>query len=268
VEGYWLRDCSHCGHRFAEIDIANNHTDSVFGVDYFEGGKDGYPDYVGEKDLILAHGRRYGKVINRFTQPGKMLDVGAAAGFIMQGYMEEGWQGIGVEPNAKMARYGREQMGLDIRTSSVEALDMTEQVDLVSMIQVLACFHDLEASLQKLADLTRHGGHWIIETYNKDSLTAKASGKGWHEYCPPSVIHWFSPETLQRTAARYGFKFVAKGRLIKRIRFEHAKTLLAYKMESLPAGKVLTKTFSWIPDKWTFPYPSEDLFWMVLKKEG
>ena len=267
VEGYWVRECQQCQHRFAEIDVAQSHTDQVFGDDYFEGGKDGYPDYVGEKDLILNHGRKYGKIANRFMAPGRVLDIGSAAGFILQGMVDQGWQGVGVEPNAQMARYAREVMKLDVHTSSVEALDLAGQFDLVSMIQVIACFHDLHASLQKLADLTKPGGHWLIETYNKDSLTAKFSGKGWHEYCPPSVIHWFSPETLQFMAGQYGFEFVAKGRLTKYIRFQHAKTLLAYKMETLPGGKLINRAVNLIPDRWTFPYPSEDLFWMVLQKK-
>lgn len=150
VEGYWVRECQQCQHRFAEIEVAQSHTDQIFGDDYFEGGKDGYPDYVGEKDLILSHGRKYGQIANRFMTPGRVLDVGSAAGFILQGIIDQGWQGVEVEPNDQMARYADEVMTLEVHTSSVEALDLEGSFDLVSMIQVIACFHDLHASLQKL----------------------------------------------------------------------------------------------------------------------
>ncbi len=94
--GYWIRACKTCQHRFAEIQPVQEHVEKVYGDVYFEGGKDGYPDYLAEADLLQAHGRRYGKLLSKFMEPGHLLDVGCAAGFIMHGLQETGWTVEGV----------------------------------------------------------------------------------------------------------------------------------------------------------------------------
>ena len=54
--------------------------------------------------------------------------------------------------------------------------------DLVTMIQVLPHFYDLHQALQSAADVTKPQGYWLIETWNRDSMSAKLFGSEWHEY--------------------------------------------------------------------------------------
>jgi len=75
----------------------------IYDDDYFQGGKAGYPDYLAEADLLRCHGRWYGRLLAKYMQPGRVLDIGAAAGFILQGFQDCGWKGNGVEPNQRMA---------------------------------------------------------------------------------------------------------------------------------------------------------------------
>ena len=101
--GHGIARCHDCGHRFAQITVSEAHIDSVYGDDYFQGGGAGYRDYLSESRLLRAHGRRYGRLLKRFAPAGEVLDVGAAAGFLLQGLLDEGWQGEGLEPNDRMA---------------------------------------------------------------------------------------------------------------------------------------------------------------------
>lgn len=80
------------------------------------------------------------------------------------------------------------------------------------MVQVIAHFHDLQGAFQAVIELLSPKGYLLVETWNKDSLVAKALGKGWHEYSPPSVLHWFSPSTLKQLLTPLGFHEVAHGR--------------------------------------------------------
>jgi hypothetical protein len=72
---------------------------------------------------------------------------------------------------------------------------------------------------------------------------------------------------LAQFATRYGFQEVDRGRPAKFISGAHAKSLLRYKLQTFPAGQLLLKTLSLIPDRWLIPYPAEDLFWMLLQKQ-
>lgn len=239
----------------------------VYGNDYFYGGAAGYPDYLAEGRLIHEHGRRYGKLLTKYMPPGTLLDVGAAAGFILNGLRDHHWQGDGIEPNAQMAAFGREQLGINVQVGTLETLEPTGKTyDVVSMIQVLPHFYDLHQALQSAAAVTKAGGYWLIETWNRESISAKVFGTGWHEYSPPSVLHWFAPADLKLLAQQYGFAVVAQGRPQKWIAGAHVKSLLGYKFEAMPGGRWLKALLRLVPDRWQIPYPAEDLFWMLFQK--
>ncbi|MEM6348580.1 MAG: methyltransferase domain-containing protein, partial [Bacteroidota bacterium] len=131
-----ILQCDHCQHQYANFIPSEASLNHIYGDDYFFGGKDGYPDYLKNREMLVKRGSAYGKIVNKFTQTGRMLDIGSAAGFILQGFKEQGWQGVGVEPNQAMANYAFEQLGLSVVNTSFEDFEAEEPFDLVSMIQV------------------------------------------------------------------------------------------------------------------------------------
>lgn len=264
---YWIRDCKGCGHRFAELQTAPEHTVQVYGDDYFTGGGAGYPNYVAEARLLRQHGNRYAKLLKRYVSLGRILDVGAAAGLLLQGFEDGGWRGQGIEPNAAMARYAQQTLNIPVDVGTLEQWQSNESFEVISMIQVVAHFFDIQTAFATASQHTKPGGFWLIETWNCKSWMAKIFRQNWHEYSPPSVLHWFSPKSLAQFCGRYGFQEVARGRPTKQISGAHAKSLLQYKLKDLPAGSFLTKAIATIPDSWAIPYPAEDLFWMLLQKQ-
>jgi SAM-dependent methyltransferase len=245
---------------------SDGHVKRIYGDDYFSGGGAGYDDYLSESDLLRAHGRRYAKRLSRYLETGTVLDVGAAAGFVLQGLCENGWSGQGLEPNDAVAKYGREQLGLNIHTGSLEEFESAEPFHLVSMIQVMGHFVDPREAAQKVSALFKPGGHCLIETWNVRNWTARASGHAWHEYSPPSVLQWFSPETTAALFSKVGFEPVAKGIPQKWLNAGHAKSLLRHKASESFLAKMASGLSGVIPDRLNLPYPSEDLFWMLLRK--
>ena len=216
-------------------------------------------------NLYRQHGKRYGILLKQYTTPGTVLDVGAAAGFLLKGFQDSGWQGVGLEPNSSMASHGRTNLGLQMETGSLEHFSSSQQFDLVSMIQVIAHFSDIRQALQKAADVTKNDGFWLIESWNKGSWVARILGKHWHEYSPPSVLRWFSPSDLSRLVTQYGFSEVARGRPVKRLNGAHVKSLLGYKLQNSPLGW-LQGGLKIIPDQVVIPYPTFDLFWTLFQK--
>jgi SAM-dependent methyltransferase len=268
AKGFPVRDCAACGHRFAEVSTGGsggNHVAEIYGDEYFNGGGAGYSDYFAEGEMLRRRGRDYAKILSRYTaaETGKILDVGAAAGFILQGFCDAGWRGAGLEPNASMARAGREKFNLEIFEGDFENFQSEEKFDVVSMIQVAAHFHNPRRAFGNAFDLLKPGGALLVETWNYKSLTARVFGRAWHEYSPPSVLHWFSPETLSGFLRReIGFEKLAQGRPSKKISGEHAKSLLRYRL-----GNKFDSFLKLIPGKIDFPYPAEDLFWAIYRKQ-
>ncbi|MBX3290079.1 MAG: class I SAM-dependent methyltransferase [Acidobacteria bacterium] len=260
-KGIWILDCNSCGHRFAEITADLGHVEKTYDDPYFYDGNAGYADYTIEADQLRKRGRQYAKKIKKYVEPSRMLDVGAAAGFILKGFQDEGWNGIGLEPNASMVEYGRSELGLEMNIGTLEMFDKNERFDLVSMIQVVGHLFDPQSAFESVRTILSHGGWLLIESWDRDSFSARILKKHWPEYSPPSVLHWYSHKSLVTYLSGLGFEEIACGRTLKKISGKRAKTLLQYRLG-------LKALFSLIPDSLSLPYPSEDLFWALFKYEG
>lgn len=266
---YVFWDCTRCHHRFSPLREreSNAHVDTHYGDDYFEGGGAGYADYLQEGRLLRDHGMRYGKLLARWMRPGNVLDVGSAAGFFLKGLIDSGWKGTGVEPNAKMASHARVALGVQVETGSFEAYVSGDRFDLVAMVQVIAHFIDPRKVLRKAFDHLQPDGHLLVETWNRNSWTAKLFGRSWHEYSPPTVLHWFDKAGLRALAESEGFEFLAVGRPTKWLDGAHAKSLLRHVLGGSKA-RFLLPVLRIVPDALPIPYPSEDLMWMLFRKKG
>lgn len=264
VKDFWIRDCVACSHRFTEVNLDPKHVEKTYDDAYFNGGGAGYTDYLQEAEILRQRGHWYSRLLSKYTDKGKVLDVGSAAGFILKGMTETGWQGVGVEPNKSMAEFGRQELGLEILPTSVENYASDEKFDAVTMIQVMAHFAKPKEIFSHIKQTLKDNGYLLIETWNRKSLSEKIFGTKWHEYSPPSVLHFFSDEGIEKLAEEQGFERIAIGRPSKWISGSHAKSLIAYKFGE---KSIITKFFSIIPNRMNFPYPSEDLFWVLYQKK-
>ena len=266
---YWIYACDHCQHRFAKIPQAQQHTEMVFVNDdgYFYEGGSGYLDYTSESDLLISHGERYAGILQKYTRPGRVFDVGSAAGFILKGLTRKGWTGKGIEPNPTMAAYARKMVHMDVETGIFERYKTDQKFDLVTMFQVVGLLYDVRQSLATVDDLLPNNGLLLIETWDRESWPARLLGHNWHHYSPPSVVNWFSAEGLDKLVRQFGFEKVASGRPSKWIIGSHAKSLLKYKLAGVKGGTLLSRIFNLLPDKLRIPYPAWDLFWALYRKE-
>jgi 2-polyprenyl-3-methyl-5-hydroxy-6-metoxy-1,4-benzoquinol methylase len=264
--GYQIKQCLKCRHRFTLIENTNGHTDKVYSDDYFFAGKDGYPNYLEEKEILYAHGIKYAKIIAKYCKPGRILDTGCAAGFILKGFQDSGWECHGIEPNDTMASYGRKELNLNIITGSLENFNSNQRFDLINMIQVIGHFYDVDKVMQNVTNLLKPGGLLLIESWDMKSFVAIVLGKQWHEYSPPSVVNWFSEDTLTQLMNYYGFQLVKKGYPAKKINLKHALSLME---EKLPKFIFKLKLMKWMSNslgKRTLIYPPVDIKWYLFKK--
>jgi len=253
--------CGSCDHRFALPPDPDLHVSTVYGIQYFEDGGDGYPDYLQEASMLRQRGRRYAKRVARHAPPGSCLDVGCAAGFTLEGFQSEGWSGTGLEPNNEMAHFGNTQLGLNIIEGTLENTRLPDKYDLVVLIQVIAHFVNMRLAMENLRSLVAPGGLVLVETWDRSSLTARIFGKHWHELCPPSVLHWFSRTSLDEMFQQYGFLPVDGGRMVKWISMRHLTTLGLHSLSKRAHQNLINR----IPENWKVPYPSEDLFWTLYR---
>ena len=263
---YRILNCKDCDHLFTDLTLSNENVDLIYSDDYFFGGGDGYDDYTMQKEMLIGRGEYYAGKIRDYLIPGDVLDIGSAAGFILKGFENKGWKGTGIEPNASMVKYGRTIVGVNIKRGTFEGVTLSKKFDLIIIIQVLDQIDNLRSSITKMSNYLKPGGHVLIETWNKDSITAKMFGKHWHEFSPPSTLNYFSKTSLNDIMCHHNFSLVAQGKPKKDISSNHAKSFIKHKLLGSSWLKWLAGIIALIPANVTIPYPSEDLFWFLFKK--
>ncbi len=272
VQGYVFHRCMRCSYIFVPLNAATDHVRSVYDDRYFTHGGAGYPDYIAEGALLREHAVRYAALVSRYLKPGVLLDVGAAAGFLLREFTDRGWSGTGLDPNPSMAAYAASHLGVHVKVGTLEDSEFkqVQNVDLVTMIQVIMHLYDVRRGLESAARRIRPGGYLLIETPNAASLTARLLGKYWQEYSPPSVLRIFTPDNLRQLVGSYGFIPVASGRPRKFVSGAHAGSFLRYKAEEW-SGSIhwmLTFISRTIPAGLHIRYHAEDLFWALYRKQA
>ena len=253
--GVPLRRCTRCRHRFAGIQPDDGALDAIYGDDYFTRE---YGDYHAEARALAARGAAYRRIVERRRTGGRVLDVGAAAGYVLEGFTADAnWTGTGIELNPAMARAARAR-GVDVRAGTVESVALAGEFDAVLLVQVIAHFPHVVETLTRLRERTAPGGVWVIETWDRESAVARLLGRRWHEINPPSVLHWFSRRSLDALLASLGFERVARGRPRKTIGADHVRALLGAHPLLGPLARV-------IPRGAEIPYPGDDVFWSAYR---
>lgn len=263
-----IAECSECAHRYLDAQLSSDHTDRHYVDEYFDGGGAGYTDYLAQESLVTSYGRRYANIVKRHVERGKLLDVGSAAGFFMKGFQECGWEVTGIEPNQSMAAEAMTRFGFKTINAAIEEYDVSSTFDLVTFVQVIAHFRDLPRALEKSAKALRPGGFLLVETWNFKSLPAEIFGSAWHEYSPPTVVNWFSPQSLNELMRRSNLRRVGFGRPRKRVTARHAASLIGHSIGRLTGARVPSSLLSSIPESIVLPYPSFDVFWALYRMDA
>lgn len=263
---YEIIRCPECDHLFTGTLINPEEVKRIYSDDYFFKGGTGYNDYTLQKEILIKRGEYYARKIEKKVSPGTLLDIGAAAGFILKGFENRGWNGLGIEPNESMKEYGVKNLGVNIQTGTIEEFDIKRQFDLITIIQVKAHIFDLHKAMKKIKDLLKPGGYLLIETWNKNSLTARIFGKNWHEYSPPGTLNYFSKKSLDYLCGKYGFSRCGGGRPQRQVLSNHGKSLIKTKFEESEGLRWARHLVRIIPDNILLPYPGDDLFWVLYKK--
>ena len=164
-----------------------------------------------------------------------------------------------------MAGYGRRN-NLTIYTGSYETFKPNKQYDAITMIQVVGHFYDVQSVFDNVRKQLKPGGLLLVETWTKDSWTARVWGTRWHEYSPPSVLNYFSKKSLRRLGARFGLDYLKAKNTFKRISVGHARSLLEHKLKHSSWLRPLCKPLQWLPPNLSLLYPADDLFWMLFRQ--
>ena len=207
--------CDRCGFMFAIVPPATN-TENIYTEDEFffspeerkQTRGDSWYDVLWQrkKPFYFSRLRRIGD----FQKPGRMLDIGCAAGYMLDAARRLGWEIAGVEPSPAM----RERARTDLRCTVYESLDEaiaagSQRYECVMMFEVIEHLEDPIAVMRRVRELVVSGGLIALSTPNCESPSAPAGLPLDIWFAPPAHISYFGPKTLDSCMRQAGFDELA-----------------------------------------------------------
>jgi SAM-dependent methyltransferase len=211
-DGHDILRCRSCGTHFRADLPSPEALLEIYGPAYFsetagDTGGQGYADYLGDEANHRLNARSRLKLLERYCSPGRLLDVGCAAGFFLDEARQRGWTTKGVEFAATMAELARTRLRVDVDTDSFAAFAAEpETFDAVTMWDYIEHSNDPHGDLGRAAALLAPGGLIAVSTGDIGSLAARASGSRWHLLTPRHHNFFFTRSSLERAFRDAGFE--------------------------------------------------------------
>jgi 2-polyprenyl-3-methyl-5-hydroxy-6-metoxy-1,4-benzoquinol methylase len=211
-DGFDIVRCASCGLIFRldppeEVALGDIYDERYFRDDPTALDRHGYADYLADAPSHRANARRRLSLLASYLpQPGRLIDVGCAAGFFVDEARLAGWDASGVDVSESMVAFARSKLGVSARTATFTQADVPGPLDVVTMWDYIEHSVDPCADLAKAAALLRPGGVIAISTGDIGAPTARAAGRRWHLLTPEHHNFFFDQRTLRRLLEQTGFE--------------------------------------------------------------
>ncbi|MFC2158241.1 class I SAM-dependent methyltransferase [Acidobacteriota bacterium] len=141
-------------------------------------------------------------------EKGRLLDVGAATGILMNLAQIRGWRPSGVEPSLWCVDTAKQKYSLDVIQGDFMEVEIDEgQYTAVTMIDFIEHVPHPHIALEKAHKILSSEGSLCIVTPDSQSLTARLmKGRWWH--FRPAHLAYFSRSSIEHLLQRCGFKIV------------------------------------------------------------
>jgi len=221
---FWpkLKQCVACGHVVADLDVCSIDFEQVYDEGYFTGEE--YGDYLRDRPVFVRQFEDRLREVFQFARSGHLIEIGSAYGFFLDAARAH-FVVRGFDICAGPVRYAREQLGLnvaceDFSPSSVEA----DSADVVAMWDTIEHLPRPDLTLEAAVHALRPGGHLFLTTGDVGSLLARRRKEKWRLVHPPTHLHYFSQDTIQRLFRRLGLepvlvKYVGTRRSVGQVAF-------------------------------------------------
>jgi SAM-dependent methyltransferase len=270
--GYGYVRCAGCGTGRIDPMPKPAVLDELYGEGYFvDGGpRGGYEDYEADAPLHRRTARRRlrslrGALPRHDHRPRRLVDVGSGTGYVVAEAARAGWDVVAVERSGWAAERIRDR-GVPVVADLAAAPFGPGTVDAVTFYQSLEHLPDPAAALEAAAGLLRPGGVVVCETWDLDSRTARAAGRLWHQFSPPSVLWLFDPASGARLVRRAGLEPVSWRLSPKVVSLASAAGHATARMPApLRAAVRLARPLT---TRMPLPYALDDLVTFVARRAG
>ena len=203
---FGFEKCPNCGLVFKPA-AAEGVADLYEGEEYFEG-------YFSEGYLTDAEQRFHEAEVRldwmlTYVEPGRMFEIGAAAGVFLEAARRRGFEVSGVEPSPGMAKTARDEFGVDVTTGIIEDVDLPPaSFDTITGWHVFEHVPQPQPALEQVRELLVPGGLLFAEVPNFASTMGQREREQWFHFQPEVHVAQFGAQSMRTLLERSGFEVV------------------------------------------------------------
>lgn len=216
---FGLRQCHECSLLFVSPRPTAEELTQIYTEEYFEGSGDhGNPDgYLQQASGYQTRASLMVDWISSLTKlnQGYWVDIGCGPGFIVQACQKKGFRATGLDVSEAAVKFGREDMGLDLRVCVAEQLltEITEEAQVVTLFDCLFHLPEPREAVRQIHQILAPGGWMVAGPFDlhPEGWTPPNSIPNLHELGIPehlSFVNQTSMATLLKQLEFREVKFV------------------------------------------------------------
>lgn len=179
-----IYQCQQCGFRQC------NDLEQV--LDFYETLED--KDYEASRTERAIQARRILQTVSARRPAGRLLDIGAGSGILVEEAQKLGYIAQGIEPSQWLCNKALER-GLPVHHGTLPHMNINPPYDIVTLIDVIEHVSNPVKLLKNIHQIMAKGSIGIVVTPDVGSLTARLMGYRWWHY-RIAHIGYFNQKTL------------------------------------------------------------------------
>jgi SAM-dependent methyltransferase len=204
-----LERCQKCGYVRAAGDVTEEEIQKLYQEDYFRGKE--YGDYLADRHVHrknFAH--RFALLAQVAGRLESVFEIGCAYGFWLEFVSQQGVRCAGVDICPEAVAYAADVLKQNATTEDFLQKDFSSsEYQAFCMWDTIEHLAHPEWFVERIFQLLPRGGWFFATTGDMGSRIARRRGPRWRMIHPPTHLHYFSGETMQRFLERHGFQVVA-----------------------------------------------------------
>ena len=200
------------------------------------------------------------KSLQNFQPCGRLLDIGAGSGMLVEEALKMGYQAEGVEPSRYLHGLAQEHK-LPVQLGAFPHVKLNPPYDIITLVDVIEHFPNPMHILSQVNTMLSDTGVGLVTTPDVGSFFARIMGFNWWHY-RTAHIGYFDLKTLTRALTKSGLKPLKVSRPGWYFSLDYLTIRLNKILPSLiclPVPKIL--------GKFTVPLNLFDSLLIVFKKE-
>lgn len=214
----WLR-CRSCGHYYVNPLPTKEALGSIYPSNLKNYGEFDSRPGLAFRIKSYLDGRRLEALTRHIPEGGRLLDVGCAAGMLLDS-VKRSCPNINVLEGLEISRaaaVGARRKGYRTYISTIEDAELPEgYYDVIMMQQVIEHVHDPRRVIAKLYRALRPGGMLVMETPHLNSWDHRAFSRGyWEGYHIPRHFNLWQTDGMKQLVDEAGFSNFSFNKRIK-----------------------------------------------------